>query len=274
MTTLNDNTAGMGNFLAEWGLSILLETEDQKILLDTGTSNSAVHNAEALGIDLSLVDRIVLSHGHGDHTGGLRDVLRKMNKEIEIIAHPDVWQAKYDKRKDQPYRYIGIPFQREALETLGARFYLTRQPFNISEDILTTGEVPMVTDYETIDPFIFVKEGNTYRTDQVMDDQAVIVKTELGLAIFLGCAHRGMLNTIYQAQKITGVSEIFAVIGGAHLITASRERLEKTLAALKKLGIQKMGLCHCTDLPAASVLAHEFGDVFFFNKAGTSIELA
>ena len=105
--------------MGEWGLSVLVEADNAKILLDTGPSISAVHNADSLGIDLSKIDNIVLSHGHFDHTGGLREMLRRMRKEIEIIAHPDIWQAKYSRREGKPDRYIGIPFKQEELASLG-----------------------------------------------------------------------------------------------------------------------------------------------------------
>jgi 7,8-dihydropterin-6-yl-methyl-4-(beta-D-ribofuranosyl)aminobenzene 5'-phosphate synthase len=274
ITSLNENTAGMGTgILAEWGLSILIEAENKKVLLDTGASIAAVHNADSLGIDPGSIDRIVLSHGHYDHTGGLREMLSRMRKEIEVIAHPDIWQAKYHRRKDDPERYIGIPFQRKELESLGARFNLSAKPVYITNNIITTGEVPMVTEYESIDPGLFIKQDSEFQADQVLDDQAVIIKTEQGLVIILGCAHRGMINTIYHAQKITGISEIQAVIGGSHLISASQECLWQSIAALKDLGVQKLGLCHCTDLPVISVLAQEFGEGFLFVKAGTRIDL-
>ena len=92
ITTLSENTANSG-FLAEWGLSILVEVDETRVLVDTGQSFSAVHNAQLLGVDLSTVDRIMLSHGHADHTGGLCEVLRRRD-EVEIIAHPDMWAAK------------------------------------------------------------------------------------------------------------------------------------------------------------------------------------
>ena len=274
ITTLSDNTASMGDFLAEWGLSILVETKESNVLLDTGTSISAIHNAETLGIDLNNIDKIVLSHGHYDHTGGLREMLRRIKKEIEIIAHPEVWQAKYHRRKNDPERYIGIPFQRDELESLGARFNLTKQSVKISENILTTGEVSMVTDYESVDSGLFIKEDSTWRPDPVLDDQALIIKTEKGLIIILGCAHRGMINTIYHAQKITGVTEIYTIIGGSHLIGVSEERLWQTIAALKELKIQKLGLCHCTDLPVMGILAQEFGEKFLFNRSGMRIDIS
>ena len=115
ITTLSENTAGPGDFLGEWGLSFLIEDNEITILFDTGKGFSAAYNADSLGIDLRNVDKIVLSHGHYDHTGGLRYVLRKMQKHVEILAHPDIWQAKYARREGAPDRYIGIPFQRNVL---------------------------------------------------------------------------------------------------------------------------------------------------------------
>ena len=116
ITTLSENMAVGGNVLAEWGLSILAETDETNVLLDTGQSISASHNASIYEIDLSKVDRIIISHGHYDHSGGLRHVLRQMRKEVEIIAHPDIRAAKYGRGQGDNYRYIGIPFQREELD--------------------------------------------------------------------------------------------------------------------------------------------------------------
>jgi 7,8-dihydropterin-6-yl-methyl-4-(beta-D-ribofuranosyl)aminobenzene 5'-phosphate synthase len=263
----------MGDFLAEWGLSILVETEKTRVLLDAGKGFSSVYNADTLGVELGSIDRIVLSHGHYDHTGGLRDVLRRMGKEVEVIAHPDIWQAKYARRKNEPDRYIGIPFQRRELESLGARFNLVKGSARITDNIMTTGEVPMVTDYEQIDEGLFVREDSGWQLDSLLDDQALVVKTNAGLVVILGCAHRGIINTLYHAQQLTSTEKIYAVIGGSHLMGVSEERLWQTINALRGLGIQRMGLCHCTDLPAASLLSQEFGKSFFFNKAGTVIEI-
>ena len=273
ITTLSENTANMGEFLAEWGLSILIETDEVNILLDTGSTISVCHNANTLGIDLNKVDKIVLSHGHYDHTGGLRQVLGRMKKEVEIIAHPDIWTAKYSRRKGKADRYIGIPFQCEELESLGARFNLTTKSAEITDNIMTTGEVPMTTDYEEIDSHLWVKEADAWKPDKLADDLAIIVNTELGLVVVLGCAHRGIINTLYHAQRLTGRKEIHTVLGGSHLIDTSEERIWLTVAALKELGVQRLGLCHCTSLPAVALLAREFGDKFLFNNTGTVLEL-
>ena len=273
ITTLSENTAPRAGLLAEHGLSILIETDTVNILLDTGQSTSVSKNADNLGADLSKIDKIVLSHGHHDHTGGLRQVLRKMRKEVEIIAHPDIWSAKYARRQSQEARYCGIPFQRQELENLGARFNLTTKPVKITDNIMTTGEIPMVTDFEQIDPYLFVKEDADFKPDKLLDDQALIVNTESGLVVILGCAHHGIINTLYHAQELTGLKQIHMVLGGCHLIGTTEERIWLTIATLRDLGVQRIGVSHCTSLPAAVIMAHEFGDSFFFNNAGTQIEL-
>jgi 7,8-dihydropterin-6-yl-methyl-4-(beta-D-ribofuranosyl)aminobenzene 5'-phosphate synthase len=102
---------------------------------------------------------------------------------------------------------------------------------------------------------------------------ALIIKTDAGLVVILGCAYRGIINTLYHTQQLTGIEKIYAVIRGSHLVGASEERLWQTIDALRGLGIQRLGLCHCTGLPAASLLAQEFGERFFFNKAGAVIEI-
>ena len=271
ITTLSENTANYG-FLAEWGLSILVEADGTRVLMDTGLGLSAVHNAQLMGIDLATIDRIVLSHGHADHTGGLRDVL-KMKGEVEIIAHPDIWDSKYAQRGQDSFQYIGIPFAREELESRGARFNLSKEPIHITDHIMTSGEIPMASGYEDIDNFLFVKKDGVLHPDPVADDLALVIDTDFGLVVILGCAHHGLVNTLRQAQKLTGKEMIYAAIGGIHLFRASDEQIELTIAELKKMGIQKLGVSHCTGFKASTRLAQEFPGVFLQNNAGTSFEL-
>ena len=271
ITTLSENTAGPGA-LGEWGLSMLVEADGQKILFDTGGGMAAVPNADSMRIDLTAIDRIVLSHGHYDHTGGLLEVLRRAGGK-EIIAHPDIWARKYGSLDNTPKRYVGIPFVREALEVLGTTFKLSRDPVKLSEHIMTTGEIPMVNDYEIVEKYLCVMEGDEMKQDPIDDDLAMIIDTEFGLVVILGCAHHGIVNTLTQAKKLTGKELIYAAIGGTHLIHASKERLEKTAAALREMGVQYLGASHCTGFKSAAYLAREFGDRFFQNNAGTRLTL-
>jgi 7,8-dihydropterin-6-yl-methyl-4-(beta-D-ribofuranosyl)aminobenzene 5'-phosphate synthase len=270
ITTLIENTASVG-FIAEWGLSMLAEADGHRILLDTGPGISTVYNASLLGIDFTAVDKIVLSHGHYDHTGGLKEILKR-GKGVDIISHPAIWGHKYAVREGKA-KYIGIPFYREELESLGARFNMSKEPVYIADNILTSGEIPFVTGYEETDRDLYVKEEDGFKNDNFPDDLSLAIKTEKGLAIFLGCAHRGMINTIRQFQKITGDEPVYSVVGGTHLISASSERLANTIDDLKKTGIKKLGVSHCTGFEASARLAAEFKDIFFLNNTGNRYRL-
>jgi 7,8-dihydropterin-6-yl-methyl-4-(beta-D-ribofuranosyl)aminobenzene 5'-phosphate synthase len=262
----------MPGVLAEWGLSILVETKGLKILVDTGASSTVPYNVRTLSVDLSSINKIVLSHGHFDHTGGLKGVLLQAGRKIEVIAHPDVFGNKHT-RVGQTERYIGMPYNRKELESAGASFKLSKEPVWITDNIVTTGEIPMSTEYETIEPHFFVKTDTGTVPDTFTDDQALIIKIEMGLIVILGCAHRGMINTLRHAQKITGVEEINTVIGGTHLLQVSEERTLMTAAALQEMGVQRMGVSHCTGMKASVLLAQQLGDAFFSNNTGSTITI-
>jgi 7,8-dihydropterin-6-yl-methyl-4-(beta-D-ribofuranosyl)aminobenzene 5'-phosphate synthase len=279
ITTLVENTAGNPLVVGEWGQSLLIEADGNKILFDTGPTGMILKNAAAMGADLGSVNKIVISHGHYDHTGGLKDVLIKMRESgqhgngVEIVAHPDIFTTKHFYIKDFIDRHIGIPFKREELEALGAHFNLSRHPVKLSENMLTSGEVEVIVDYEKIDKDLHVKEDGKHVADKLADDLGIIIKTDQGLIILLGCGHRGIINTLKHAQKITGIDEIYAVIGGTHLISADGNQMSKTIESLKDFKIKKIGVSHCTGLKSSAILAGAFGDAFFFNSAGTKTVL-
>ena len=116
-------------------------------------------------------------------------------------------------------------------------------------------------------------DNNSLIRDNFTDDLSLAIKTDKGLSIFLGCAHRGMINIINHFQKTTGEERVYSVMGGTHLISASQERLDKTIADLKKTGIQKLGVSHCTGFDASIRLAEEFKDKFFLNSSGSRHKL-
>lgn len=273
ITTLSENSVSRLGFLAEWGLAMLLELREFKILFDTGYGISILHNASFLGKDLSKMDKIVLSHGHSDHTGGLKGVLER-RKEIEIICSPYIWEAKYVRRpQEERHRFIGIPFRKEELEGLGAKFVFSDEPIWLSENIVITGEIPITNEWERIEPIFYIKDGKEFHPDPLKDDRAIIIKGEKGLIVVLGCGHRGAINTISYAQGLTGEERIYAVLGGFHLFTASEERIERTIAELKRIRVERVGVSHCTGFLASLRMAQEFGDGFFLNNAGTVVSL-
>jgi 7,8-dihydropterin-6-yl-methyl-4-(beta-D-ribofuranosyl)aminobenzene 5'-phosphate synthase len=196
ITTICENTVPTSMFqLGEHGLSMLIEVGEDKILFDTGQTNTLIHNARFLGIDLTKINKVVLSHGHFDHTGGLLELL-KINKNFQIFAHPDIFYLpKYAKRKGN-YIYIGPNFKKEQLEREGIKINLSREPIKINEYIITTGEIKRLTDFEEIEKELLVKENNEFKKDPLLDDLSLILKTEKGIVVLLGCAHSGVINKL------------------------------------------------------------------------------
>lgn len=266
-TTLCENSVGHPGFIGEWGLSILVEIDGRAILFDTGSESAAVKNADRLGIDLKAIGTIILSHAHHDHTGGLREVLKRSSSP-EIIAHPAVFEPKF-KRADPGGKaaFNGLPFAREEIER-AATLRLTTRPLELSDTVLTSGEIARDNDFESVDTNHFRRIDGSLRPDDFIDEQALIIKTSHGLVIVSGCAHRGIVNTISHARNITGEQRVHTVIGGTHLYPKDRATVDRTIAALQESGINRIGVSHCTGLPAAMQLSHGLKDRFFLNNTG------
>ncbi len=272
ITTLSDNTAREG-FLSEWGFSLLVETGGKRILFDTGAGDVAVRNAAKMGISLTKLDAIVLSHGHYDHTGGLLAVLKEAGP-CKIIAHPNIWKTSYSIHPgDESPHSIGIPFSREELEQSGASFVLSTSPVDIFHGIITSGEIPLVTAYEKVDEDLLIESEGDFTQDILGDDLAMIITTPDGLIVILGCGHHGVVNTLLQARTLIGISRVAAVIGGMHLYSAQEERVDNTIAGLKNMGVEKLIVSHCTGKQASERLKQEFGKACLFNSAGSQFAL-
>jgi len=256
--------------VAEHGLSIFMETDSGNYLLDTGQGKAVVNNALVLGLDLKTIKGIIMSHHHWDHTGGLGPVL-DLKGAVDIYAHPDFFKESYNIGEGK-VRYIGVPYPRPLLEGKGATFKFSNEFRQIEPKMWLTGEVPRRTDYERGDKNQVVKSNGGYVKDDILDDQSVVIETEKGLFVVLGCCHSGIINTLSYIVEKMGRRHIYAVIGGTHLGPVSDEQKEKSINALKAFDIERLGVSHCTGLKTASRLAGEFGDRFFFCNVGTVVE--
>ena len=268
--TLVENTAQGKGILGEHGLSFLVQTGEGIVLFDTGQGQVLVSNAAAMEVDLGRVERIVLSHGHFDHTGGLRQVLNQIGPR-EVLAHPEALVPKYSVHEGN-VREIGIPESRQILEQEGASFCLYEDPVEVIPGITLTGRIPRVTDFEKVSSrFRIGSEGNLQQ-DMLWDDQALIVETEEGPVVVLGCAHAGLINTLLYAKELVGGRCLGGVIGGTHLVDADPVRLERTVDALKQFDIGRIAPCHCTGFRGQVALWESFGERFVLNMAGDRLE--
>ncbi|MCD6187275.1 MAG: MBL fold metallo-hydrolase [Desulfuromusa sp.] len=258
--------------LGEHGFSCHLQTPSGNFLFDTGGGMTIMNNAELLGIDFTKLQGIMFSHGHFDHTGGLRQVLEKTGK-IPIYAHPDLFSKHFSKNSGE-MRNIGIPWPQVELEELGADFKFSATPQKVAPDLLLSGEVPRISKVETGDPnLLSLAEDGAQVTDPLHDDLSLFIHTDRGLVILLGCAHAGLLNIIDHAIKLTGEKKIYMVLGGTHLKFCSEEQMTATLDRLEELDVDLIGASHCTGLRGARMLAERFGQRFFSASVGVEIDI-
>jgi 7,8-dihydropterin-6-yl-methyl-4-(beta-D-ribofuranosyl)aminobenzene 5'-phosphate synthase len=259
----DSNSSAKPKLKSKHGLSFFVQAKigDEKVtvLMDAGPSSDALlYNVDALGVNLEDVDVVALSHGHYDHTGGLLEALKQMKKRVPVIGHPTLFDPKLSL---MPHlRLIGAPVKSSDVESAGGVPLLVTGPVKIADGITTTGEVPRTTGFESVSGFWTV-HNRSFVDDMMLDDQSLVVDVEgKGLVVVSGCAHSGIINTIKYAQKITGNSRVYAVLGGFHLIGADAKRIQSTVDELEKLDPKFVGPCHCTGKKAAEKFAEVFGD--------------
>jgi 7,8-dihydropterin-6-yl-methyl-4-(beta-D-ribofuranosyl)aminobenzene 5'-phosphate synthase len=275
VTILCDNLVGHLVGFGEHGFSALIETDRGTYLFDTGGGTSVVANSFALDKDLRTVQKIFLSHGHYDHTGGLPGVL-KIKGKVDVHAHPHVFLDRIALLKEngkETKRFAGIPYKKGYLESLGANFIMNTDFTEVERGMFLTGEVPRKTSFEKPDSRLFSEiEGKT-EPDIFLDDQSLAIESEKGLILILGCAHSGMINIINHVIHRTGKEKFYAILGGTHLDFLTPEQLEASIQALNELDIGIIGVSHCTGMRAAFRLNLEFGDRFFYGGIGSVLEV-
>jgi 7,8-dihydropterin-6-yl-methyl-4-(beta-D-ribofuranosyl)aminobenzene 5'-phosphate synthase len=279
--TLAEDYAGYNSpFLSQHGISFLIEAEfngiKRRILFDAASyAEPILFNMKLLNINPKSIDMIILSHNHFDHTGGLLGIMRKINKEVPIFAHPNIFKVSFAIEPEFMLAGTLNKTLKEEIERLGGRWILSKDPIRLMPGIFTLGEIKEdeKVDFEKKPTIgLYKLENGKVVSDNVEDELGLAINTENGLVVISGCAHPGIVSMVKKAINISGVNEVYAVIGGFHLIEADDERIISTIKALKHLGVKKIYTGHCTGFKAETMFIEEFGKDFDRLHAGKVIK--
>jgi len=270
-----DSVLYESHYLGQHGVSFLLEgakgSDVTRILVDVGQNSQALlNNMKLMNISPSIIDAVVLTHCHYDHTQGVARMLREIGrKDIQVIAHRDIFRLNF---VTEPYlRHVGIMpgDSREEIEKAGGSLLLTKDPVKLMSGITTTGEVKRQTDFEEVGIALKTIEGGEVVDDPMLDDISVVANVNgKGLVIVTGCSHAGIVNIARHAVELTGCDKIEGILGGLHLIDAPDDRIKRTSEELSKLNPRWVCAGHCTGFKAQVELYLAFRERFLPLQTG------
>ena len=267
------------SILAEHGFSaivtVTVNDQSRSILFDFGFSEQgAAFNADALGVDLTQIETLVLSHGHMDHFGGLWPLVEKIGKKnMELILHPTAFRKSRHLKVSDELKIKLPSLSKDKIREAELSLIESKDPRMLLDELmLFLGEIPKRTEFEKGFPRMFYDDADgSSKWDPIEEDSAVVIHLKgKGLVILSGCAHSGIINTVKYAQEITGIDKIYVVMGGFHLTGADFEPIiEPTTEALKALDPDYVIPTHCTGRKAVINIEKEMPDQFLLNMSGT-----
>jgi 7,8-dihydropterin-6-yl-methyl-4-(beta-D-ribofuranosyl)aminobenzene 5'-phosphate synthase len=241
------------DYLGEWGFSAIIESDGHKLLFDTGSrENTVLENADSLGIDLSTVSHVFLSHNHLDHTGGLIHLRKKlMLKDPNALKFVHVGKGIFSERLSKGKNVNDFTQQKEILESLGIEFIYHEKPEEMLPNIWTTGVVPRVYNEKNWSGYREIIEDGKIIEDNIPEDQSIVINTNKGLVLVSGCGHAGIVNTLKHTDDMFQKSfDISVAIGGFHLFNKTDKDIKWTSKQMKKYGVKEFIGAHCTGIDA------------------------
>ncbi|WP_196592742.1 MBL fold metallo-hydrolase [Pectinatus sottacetonis] len=269
ITTLIENMPGKDNPLCyEHGFSLFIEFAGKKIIFDTGQTASYIKNAERLSIPLKKADILIVSHGHYDHSGGVMKTLGLLENKIKMYVGNEFFALKYKKMENATYRFNGINFTENDLKNNYVQLYKISDDMTFVSDkiILFKNFVPS-NDFEKRNPKFMVKKGNDMLPDSFADEIVLGLITTKGLVVIAGCSHVGIVNILTNITARINVP-VYAVLGGTHLVEADTNRIDKTIAAFRKMNIKYIAVSHCTGEAGIAAIRQNMKDQFILNNTG------
>lgn len=249
-------------WVGEWGFAALVESNGRRLLFDTGARpNTVLDNARELGVDLTKVTDLVLSHHHGDHTGGLltlRRALMKANPDALSRAYvgPGIFLSRPDATGRETNETVAM---KAPYEATGGRFVEVAAPTQVFPGGWLTGPVPRTHPERNWSGSKRVKTPAGLAEDTLPEDISLVVDTDRGLVVVTGCGHAGVVNIVEYARSSVRKAPVFALVGGVHLFPADDAALDWTAGRLREAGVSQLLGAHCTGVEAVYALRGKLG---------------
>ena len=268
ITVIVDNISNLG-LEGEWGLCLLIEYGDKKILLDSGSSNLFLTNLKELDFNIADIDYAVLSHAHYDHGNGMPDFF-KNNSKAKFYVRDATAENCYHKRRFLKI-YIGIP--KHIFRDYPDRIERVSGDYKLCDGVyLIPHKAPDLSDIG-IREIMYVKKNHKWFPDDFSHEQSLVLDTDKGLVILNSCSHGGVDNIIHEVQTTFPDKKIYGYIGGLHLFNKSEEEILSVANTFKEKNIQYICTGHCTKNRAFCILKNELGDNIEQLKVGLEINI-
>ncbi|NBK99732.1 MAG: MBL fold metallo-hydrolase [Erysipelotrichia bacterium] len=271
ITTLIENGIGCHKELdCEHGLSLLIEVQGKRILFDTGQTEAAIDNAKKLNVNLKDIDYLILSHGHYDHTGGVKRLVKEFDCQINsVLVGKGFFCEKY-KTAGEELVFIGNSFTKELFSENNMPILEVDEPKEIESGVWLFRGFEQKCKFEAMNVKFLLKDNDNFIQDYFTDEVSLAIDTSKGLVVIVGCSHPGIVNILTTIKKALD-KPIYAVIGGSHLVDADEKRIEQTIVELDNLNIKKFYLSHCTGELATNILKEKYGEDYISNHTGDEI---
>lgn len=273
VTLMEDLLPENSELVCEHGLSIYIEMNGVKILFDTGQSGQFIKNAENLGIDLSDLQYVIMSHGHYDHTGGLKELVAAVGNPFQLILGQDFFKKRY-KFDGENRISIGSGFDKKYV-----RFHnidmkqVTEDIYPVAKDIAVISNFDHNVNVECLNRKFYKEQKKKLVQDNFTDEIALVLTLEEGAIAVLGCSHPGVVNILSTVERRLG-TKLYGVIGGTHLIEADDQMLRETVTYFKQRDrLRLLSMFHCTGEKASRIFEKEFNKQFVQNYIGNEIQL-